>query len=152
VRIGETRGVRRLSPFTIPFFLSNLAAGQISIKHRFRGPLGCPVTACAASVQAIGDAMRMIRTGEADVVLAGGAEAAFDKVSLGGFAAARALSTGFSEEPVRASRPFDRDRDGFVMARAPPWWWSSRWIMPWRAAPGRSRKSSATAPRPTLIT
>ncbi|MCR4469570.1 beta-ketoacyl-ACP synthase II [Burkholderia sp. SCN-KJ] len=115
VRIGETRGVRRLSPFTIPFFLSNLAAGQISIKHQFRGPLGCPVTACAASVQAIGDAMRMIRTGEADVVLAGGAEAAFDKVSLGGFAAARALSTGFGDQPIRASRPFDRDRDGFVM-------------------------------------
>jgi 3-oxoacyl-[acyl-carrier-protein] synthase II len=115
VRIGETRGVRRLSPFTIPSFLTNLAAGQVSIKHRFRGPLGCPVTACAASVQAIGDAMRLIRTGEADIVLAGGAEAAFDKVSLGGFSAARALSTGFNDQPLRASRPFDRDRDGFVM-------------------------------------
>lgn len=115
VRIGETPGVRRLSPFTIPSFLSNLAAGQISIKHRFRGPLGCPVTACAASVQAIGDAMRLIRAGEADIVLAGGAEAAFDKVSLGGFSAARALSTGFNERPTGASRPFDRDRDGFVM-------------------------------------
>ena len=115
VRIGESPGVRRLSPFTIPSFLANLAAGQVSIKHRFRGPLGCPVTACAASVQAIGDAMRLIRGGEADIVLAGGAEAAFDKVSLGGFSAARALSTGFNEQPVRASRPFDRDRDGFVM-------------------------------------
>ncbi|PFH10052.1 3-oxoacyl-[acyl-carrier-protein] synthase II [Collimonas sp. PA-H2] len=115
VRIGETRGVRRLSPFTIPYFLSNLAAGQISIKHGFRGALGCPVTACAASVQAIGDAMRLIRSGEADIVLAGGAEAAFDKVSIGGFSAARALSTGFNDEPTRASRPFDRDRDGFVM-------------------------------------
>jgi 3-oxoacyl-[acyl-carrier-protein] synthase II len=115
VRTGETRGVRRLSPFTIPSFLSNLAAGQISIKHRFRGPLGCPVTACAASVQAIGDAMRLIQAGEADIVLAGGAEAAFDKVSLGGFSAARALSTGFNDQPIRASRPFDRDRDGFVM-------------------------------------
>ncbi|MEX3960434.1 beta-ketoacyl-ACP synthase II [Trinickia sp. EG282A] len=115
VRTGETRGVRRLSPFTIPSFLSNLAAGQISIKHRFRGPLGCPVTACAASVQAIGDAMRLIRAGEADIVLAGGAEAAFDKVSLGGFSAARALSTGFNDQPTRASRPFDRNRDGFVM-------------------------------------
>jgi 3-oxoacyl-[acyl-carrier-protein] synthase II len=115
VRIGESPGVRRLSPFTIPSFLSNLAAGQISIKHRFRGPIGCPVTACAASVQAIGDALRLIRTGEADVVLAGGAEAAFDKVSIGGFAAARALSTGFNDQPTRASRPFDRDRDGFVV-------------------------------------
>ena len=115
VRIGETRGVRRLSPFTIPSFLANLAAGQISIKHGFRGPLGSPVTACAASVQAIGDAMRLIRAGEADIVLAGGAEAAFDKVSLGGFSAARALSTGFNDQPTRASRPFDRDRDGFVM-------------------------------------
>jgi 3-oxoacyl-[acyl-carrier-protein] synthase II len=115
VRIGETRGVRRLSPFTIPSFLTNLAAGQISIKHGFQGALGCPVTACAASVQAIGDAMRLIRTGEADIVLAGGAEAAFDKVSIGGFFAARALSTGFNDQPTRASRPFDRDRDGFVM-------------------------------------
>lgn len=115
VRIGEALGVRRLSPFTIPSFLSNLAAGQVSIKHRFRGPLGCPVTACAASVQAIGDGMRLIRAGEADIVLAGGAEAAFDKVSIGGFSAARALSTGFSDQPIRASRPFDRDRDGFVM-------------------------------------
>lgn len=115
VRTGETRGVRRLSPFTVPSFLTNLAAGQISIKHGFRGPLGCPVTACAASVQAIGDAMRLIRTGEADIVLAGGTEAAFDKVTFGGFLAARALSTGFNDQPSRASRPFDRDRDGFVM-------------------------------------
>jgi 3-oxoacyl-[acyl-carrier-protein] synthase II len=115
VRTGETRGVRRLSPFTIPSFLANMAAGQISIKHRFRGPIGCPVTACAASVQAIGDAMRLIRAGEADIALAGGAEAAFDKVSLGSFSAARALSTGFNDQPTRASRPFDRDRDGFVM-------------------------------------
>lgn len=114
VRTGETRGVRRLSPFTIPSFLANMAAGQVSIKHRFRGPLGCPVTACAASVQAIGDAMRLIRMGEADIALAGGTEAAFDKVSLGGFAAARALSTGFNDRPTGASRPFDRDRDGFV--------------------------------------
>lgn len=115
VRVGESPGVKRLSPFTIPSFLSNLAAGQISIKHRFKGAIGCPVTACAASVQAIGDAIRLVRSGEADIVLAGGAEAAFDKVSVGGFAAARALSTGFNDEPQRASRPFDSDRDGFVM-------------------------------------
>ncbi|NLR96088.1 beta-ketoacyl-ACP synthase II [Rhizobium sp. P38BS-XIX] len=115
VRAAETRGVRRLSPFTIPSFLVNLAAGQISIRYGFKGPLGAPVTACAASVQAIGDAARLIRSGEADVAICGGAEACIDKVSLGGFAAARALSTGFSNRPDEASRPFDSARDGFVM-------------------------------------
>ncbi|MBY5682415.1 beta-ketoacyl-ACP synthase II [Rhizobium leguminosarum] len=115
VRIGETRGVRRLSPFTVPSFLVNLAAGQVSIRYGFKGPLGAPVTACAASVQAIGDAARLIRSGEADVAICGGAEACIDKVSLGGFAAARALSIGFNETPELASRPFDRARDGFVM-------------------------------------
>ncbi len=115
VRTVDQRGVRRLSPFTIPAFLANLAAGQVSIRHGFKGPLGTPVTACAASVQAIGDAARLIRAGEADVALCGGAEACIDLVSLGGFAAARALSTGFNDRPEQASRPFDRDRDGFVM-------------------------------------
>ncbi|GAC1042107.1 beta-ketoacyl-ACP synthase II [Rhizobium sp. No.120] len=115
VRIAETKGVRRLSPFTIPSFLVNLAAGQVSIRYGFKGPLGAPVTACAASVQAIGDAARLIRSGEADVAICGGAEACIDKVSLGGFAAARALSTGFSNRPEEASRPFDNGRDGFVM-------------------------------------
>jgi len=115
VRTTDQRGVRRLSPFTIPSFLANLAAGHITIRHGFKGPIGAPVTACAASVQAIGDAARLIRSGEADVAICGGAEACIDLVSLGGFAAARALSTGFNDTPVRASRPFDRDRDGFVM-------------------------------------
>jgi 3-oxoacyl-[acyl-carrier-protein] synthase II len=115
VRTAETRGVRRLSPFTIPSFLVNLAAGQVSIRYGYKGPLGAPVTACAASVQAIGDAARLIRAGEADVAICGGAEACIDKVSLGGFAAARALSTGFSNRPEEASRPFDNGRDGFVM-------------------------------------
>jgi 3-oxoacyl-[acyl-carrier-protein] synthase II len=115
VRTTDQRGARRLSPFTIPSFLPNLAAGQISIRYGLKGPLGAPVTACAASVQAIGDAGRLIRAGEADVAVCGGAEACIDLVSLGGFAAARALSTGFNETPERASRPFDRDRDGFVM-------------------------------------
>ncbi len=115
-RLVENRGTRRLSPFTIPSFLANLAAGQVSIRHGLRGPIGCPVTACAASVQALGDAMRLIRSGEADIVLAGGTESCIDRVSLGGFAAARALSTGFNDTPSRASRPFDRDRDGFVMS------------------------------------
>ncbi|WP_341520854.1 beta-ketoacyl-ACP synthase II [Pseudomonas sp. G.S.17] len=115
VRTTDTRGPRRLSPFTIPSFLVNLAAGHVSIQHGFKGPLGAPVTACAAGVQAIGDAARMIRCGEADIAICGGAEAAIDRVSLAGFAAARALSSGFNENPERASRPFDRDRDGFVM-------------------------------------
>jgi 3-oxoacyl-[acyl-carrier-protein] synthase II len=115
VRITDTRGPRRLSPFTIPSFLVNLAAGHVSIAHGFKGPLGAPVTACAAGVQAIGDAARMIRCGEADIAICGGAEAAIDRVSLAGFAAARALSSGFNDTPERASRPFDRDRDGFVM-------------------------------------
>lgn len=115
VRTTDIRGVRRLSPFTVPSFLANLAAGHVSISHGFKGPLGTPVTACAASVQAIGDAARLIRSGEADVAVCGGAEACIDLVSLGGFAAARALSTGFNETPHLASRPYDRDRDGFVM-------------------------------------
>ncbi len=115
VRTTETRGPRRLSPFTIPSFLANMAAGNVSIAHGFKGPLGAPVTACASSVQAIGDAARMIRAGEADVAICGGTEAAIDRVSLGAFAAARALSTGFSDRPAQSSRPFDQARDGFVM-------------------------------------
>jgi len=115
VRTTETRGPKRLSPFTIPSFLVNLAAGHVSIRHGLKGPIGAPVTACAASIQAIGDAARLIRCGEADVAVCGGAEAAIDRVSLGAFAAARALSTGFNDTPARASRPFDRARDGFVM-------------------------------------
>jgi 3-oxoacyl-[acyl-carrier-protein] synthase II len=115
VRTVDERGVRRLSPFTVPSFLVNLAAGHITIRHGFKGPIGAPVTACAASVQAVGDAVRLIRAGEADVAVCGGAEACVDLVALGGFAAARALSTGFNDTPERASRPFDRDRDGFVM-------------------------------------
>lgn len=115
VRTTDSRGPRRLSPFTIPSFLVNLAAGHVSIQHGFKGPLGAPVTACAAGVQAIGDAARLIRCGEADIAVCGGAEAAIDRVSLAGFAAARALSSGYNETPERASRPFDSGRDGFVM-------------------------------------
>ncbi|MEO4015029.1 beta-ketoacyl-ACP synthase II [Pseudomonas rossensis] len=115
VRTTDSRGPRRLSPFTIPSFLVNLAAGHVSIQHGFKGPLGAPVTACAAGVQAIGDAARLIRCGEADIAVCGGAEAAIDRVSLAGFAAARALSSGYNDTPERASRPFDSDRDGFVM-------------------------------------
>jgi 3-oxoacyl-[acyl-carrier-protein] synthase II len=115
VRTTDSRGPKRLSPFTIPAFLVNLAAGHVSIRHGFKGPIGAPVTACAAGVQAIGDAARMIRAGEVDIAVCGGAEAAIDRVSLGGFAAARALSTGFNTTPTQASRPFDKGRDGFVM-------------------------------------
>lgn len=115
VRTTDTKGPRRLSPFTIPSFLANLAAGHVSIAHGLKGPLGAPVTACAAGVQAIGDAARMIRAGEVDIAVCGGAEASIDRVSLAGFAAARALSSDFNAAPSRASRPFDRDRDGFVM-------------------------------------
>ncbi|AHG22003.1 3-oxoacyl-ACP synthase [Chania multitudinisentens RB-25] len=115
VRTTDNRGAKRLSPFTIPSFLVNLAAGHVSIKHHLKGPIGAPVTACAAGVQAIGDAVRLLRNGEADVALCGGAEAAIDTVSLGGFAAARAMSTAPAEKAAQASRPFDSARDGFVM-------------------------------------
>jgi 3-oxoacyl-[acyl-carrier-protein] synthase II len=116
VRTTDKSGVRRLSPFTVPSFLANLAAGHITIRHGFKGPIGAPVTACAAGVQAIGDGARLIRSGEADVAICGGSEACINLVSLGGFAAARALSTGFNDNPTRASRPFDQSRDGFVMS------------------------------------
>ena len=115
VRTTDQRGPQRLSPFTVPSFLVNLAAGHVSIRHGFKGPIGAPVTACAASIQAIGDAARLIRCGEADVALCGGSEACIDRVSLGGFAAAKALSSGFNDRPEQASRPFDEARDGFVM-------------------------------------
>ncbi len=115
VRTTDSRGAGRLSPFTVPSFLANLAAGHVSIRHGLKGPLGTPVTACAASVQALGDGLRLIRAGEADVALCGGTEAAIDRVSLGAFAAAKALSTRYNDRPRAASRPFDTGRDGFVM-------------------------------------
>ncbi|ESY95950.1 beta-ketoacyl-ACP synthase II [Mesorhizobium australicum] len=115
VRTVDQRGVRRLSPFTVPSFLVNMAAGQISIRYGFKGPLGAPVTACAAGIQAIGDAARLIRANEADIAVCGGTEACINTVSLGGFAAARSLSTSFNHRPDQASRPFDMLRDGFVM-------------------------------------
>ncbi|WP_341912970.1 beta-ketoacyl-ACP synthase II [Ferrovibrio terrae] len=114
-RTVERAGPRKLSPFVIPSFLGNLAAGHVSIRHGLEGPLGCPVTACAAGAQAIGDAARMIRSHEADVMVAGGTEACIDRVSIAGFAAARALATAHNDDPALASRPFDANRDGFVM-------------------------------------
>lgn len=115
VHTVDNRGAKKLSPFTVPAFLVNLAAGNVSIMFGLKGPLGAPVTACAASVQAIGDGLRLIRSGEADIAVCGGAEACINRVALGAFAAARALSTGFNDEPAKASRPFDQARDGFVM-------------------------------------
>jgi 3-oxoacyl-[acyl-carrier-protein] synthase II len=115
VRTTDSRGPGRLSPFTVPSFLVNLAAGHVSIRHGFKGPIGAPATACAASLQAIGEGWRLIRSGEAQVAFCGGSEAAIHRVSLGGFAAAKTLSTGHNEEPHLASRPFDQDREGFVL-------------------------------------
>lgn len=114
--VVRTSGAKRLSPFVVPSFLPNLAAGQIAIRFGFHGPAGSPTTACAASAQAIGDAMRLIRSGEADIALCGGAEGCVDPVAIGGFTAAKALSFNFNEQPQRASRPFDVDHDGFVLA------------------------------------
>ncbi|MCH8917408.1 MAG: beta-ketoacyl-ACP synthase II [Proteobacteria bacterium] len=109
------KGVRRISPFFIPSALINLASGHVSIKYGFRGPNLSVVTACATGAHAIGDAARFIAFDDADVMVAGGAEAAVCRLGIAGFAAARALSTHFNDTPERASRPWDKDRDGFVM-------------------------------------
>ena len=106
---------RRLSPFFIPSALINLASGHVSIKYGFKGPNHSAVTACATGVHAIGDASRLIMLGDADVMVAGGAEGAVNELGIAGFCASRALSTGFNDRPPEASRPWDRDRDGFVM-------------------------------------
>jgi 3-oxoacyl-[acyl-carrier-protein] synthase II len=109
------KGPRRLSPFFIPSALINLASGHVSIKYGFKGPNHAVVTACSTGAHAIGDAARLIALDDADVMVAGGAEAAICRIGIAGFAAARALSTNFNDTPERASRPWDRDRDGFVM-------------------------------------
>jgi 3-oxoacyl-[acyl-carrier-protein] synthase II len=106
---------RRLSPFFIPSALGNLASGHLSIKYGFKGPNHSVVTACATGVHAIGDAARLIGLGDADVMLAGGSEATVCEIGIAGFCASRALSTGFNDRPAAASRPWDKDRDGFVM-------------------------------------
>lgn len=110
----ETKGYKRISPFVAPAFLANLAAGNISIRYGFKGPIGSPTTACAAGIQAIGDGMRLIRSGEAEVAIVGGTEACVDPLSLASFNALRALSSR-NDTPEQASRPFDQNRDGFVM-------------------------------------
>jgi 3-oxoacyl-[acyl-carrier-protein] synthase II len=106
---------RRLSPFFIPSALINLGSGHLSIKYGFKGPNHSAVTACATGVHAIGDAARLIMWGDADVMVAGGAEAAVCELGIAGFCASRALSTAFNDRPPEASRPWDKDRDGFVM-------------------------------------
>ncbi|HEX4111032.1 MAG TPA: beta-ketoacyl-ACP synthase II [Stellaceae bacterium] len=109
------KGPRRLSPFFIPACLINLASGHVSIRYGFKGPNHAVVTACSTGAHAIGDAARLIMWDDADVMVAGGTEAAVCRLGMAGFAAARALSTGFNDQPQKASRPWDKDRDGFVM-------------------------------------
>jgi 3-oxoacyl-[acyl-carrier-protein] synthase II len=111
----KEKGPRRVSPFFIPSSLINLVSGQVSIKHGYKGPNHSVVTACSTGVHAIGDAARLIQLDDADVMIAGSAEAAVCRLGIAGFAAARALSSGFNDTPERASRPWDKDRDGFVM-------------------------------------
>ena len=113
--IVESRNVRKLSPFFIPASLINLASGHVAIRYGFKGPNHAVVTACASGAHAIGDAARLIQWEDADVMIAGGAESALCRLGVAGFAQARALSTSFNETPTKASRPWDKDRDGFVI-------------------------------------
>jgi 3-oxoacyl-[acyl-carrier-protein] synthase II len=111
----KEKGPRRLSPFFVPGRLINLASGHVSIMHGLKGPNHSVVTACSTGAHAIGDAGRLIQFGDADVMVAGGAESAVNRMGMAGFAACRALSTGFNDRPTQGSRPYDKDRDGFVM-------------------------------------
>jgi 3-oxoacyl-[acyl-carrier-protein] synthase II len=111
----KEKGPRRISPFFIPSCLINLASGHVSIKYGFRGPNHSVVTACATGSHALGDAARLIALGDADVMVAGGTESTVSRLGIAGFCASRALSTGFNDRPTEGSRPWDKDRDGFVM-------------------------------------
>lgn len=115
VLLLEEKGPRRVSPFFIPSCLINLTSGHVSIRYGFKGPNHSVVTACSTGAHAIGDGAEIIRRGDADIMVAGGAEAAICRVGIAGFAAARALSTGYNDTPEKASRPWDKGRDGFVM-------------------------------------
>ncbi len=112
----KERGPRRVSPFFLPSILINLASGQVSIKHGFKGPNHAAVTACSTGAHSIGDAARIIQYDDADVMIAGGSEAAVCRLGIAGFAAARALASKFNDRPKQSSRPWDKDRDGFIMA------------------------------------
>ena len=145
-------GPRKISPFFIPSAIINLAAGQVSIRFGAKGPNSATCTACSASAHAIGDAFEIIRRGAADVMIAGGSEAAITPMGIGGFAALRALSTR-NDEPQRASRPFDKDRDGFVVGEgAGVLILEELRARAGAAARGSTPSSSATACRPTRIT
>src|SRR3989339_1384503 len=115
VIILKEKGPSRLSPFTVPYMITNMAAGLVSIHLGAKGPNSCVVTACASGTHCIGDSYRILQRGDADVMIAGGAECAISPIGIGSFAAARALSTSFNADPEKASRPFDKKRDGFVM-------------------------------------
>lgn len=115
-QLGPEKGPGRISPFLIPMLITNIAGGEIAIRFGFKGPNFCVVTACATATHSIGEAFRMIQRGDADVFLAGGTEAAITELGFGGFCAARAMTTKHNDQPQKASRPFDGDRDGFVMA------------------------------------
>jgi 3-oxoacyl-[acyl-carrier-protein] synthase II len=112
----KERGPRRISPFFVPGRIINLAAGYVSIEFGLKGPNHAVVTACSTGSHAIGDAGRLVALGDADVMVAGGTESPINRISMAGFAASRALSTGFNDTPTRASRPYDKDRDGFVLS------------------------------------
>jgi 3-oxoacyl-[acyl-carrier-protein] synthase II len=144
-------GPRRISPFFIPAAIINLAAGQVSIRFGAKGPNSATCTACSASAHAIGDALEIIRRGRADVMIAGGSESAITPMGVGGFAAMRALSTR-NDEPQTASRPFDLERDGFIMGEGAGVIILEELEVARRRAPRSTPSSSATACLPTPFT
>ena len=148
----KEKGPRRVSPFFISGRIINLASGYVSIMHGLKGPNHAVVTACSTGAHAIGDAARLIALGEAEVMVAGGAESPVNRIGVAGFAACKALSTGFNDRPEAGSRPYDRDRDGFVMGEGAGCVVLENMSTPWRAARKSTPSSSATACRATPIT
>ena len=147
---GETKGYDKISPFFIPMAIGNMAAAHVSIKYGLKGMTTCPVTACASGTNAVGDAMRQIRDGYAEVVVCGGAEAVINELAMGGFTSMHALCT--SEDPSRASIPFDAERSGFVMGEGAGALVLRSWSTPGSGAPASWRKWRATAPPATPTT